>query len=130
MDPTPVIQRAAEFGVVAFLFVIVLIGGGVMLYRVANRLTDAATEYMRRIADAGEKTASAVERQGDLTAKLEQAAIESRLNIAGLSTKVGATTRAMRHITDALVELAPADAPPRVREYLNLARQALERAEA
>ncbi len=118
-------QKAAEFGVLAFVLIFILTGVGLAIWKLGSKLTDATSDSLRRQADAGEKTADAVIKIGDLTAAIQIQTEHTSLAMAELAGHVRNTAIAMRHIVSAVSELTP-EQQVRVREYLSKARQQLE----
>lgn len=128
----PVWQRAAEFGVTAFLLVVVLIGCGYGLWKVGNRLVDATSETLRRQAEAADKTANAVEKIGDLAAAIhvqnERAAEAFQRHdqaLHSVHSHVIRQHRVLSSVISAVHELTPEQAQ-RVKGYLDEARRALD----
>lgn len=128
----PIYQRAAEFGVTAFLLVVVLTGTGYALYKVGNKLVDVTAESFRRQADATEKTADAVTKIGDLVAAIhvqnEHAAAVMSAHAASLGQvhgHVSRHTKAIVRMLSVVCELAH-EQPERVRHSLEEARRLLD----
>lgn len=117
-------QTAAEFGVLAFLLVLVLMGVGFALWKLGTKLTEATADSLRRQADSGEQTADAVMKIGDLTAAIHIQNEQCALTLVELSGQIRTTARAMSHIVDAVHELTP-EQENRVKQYLLRARELL-----
>ena len=122
--PQSVWEKAAEFGVLAFLLVLVLVAVGYALWKLGTRLTEATADSLRRQAEAGERTADAVTKIGDLTAAIHIQNQQCSLALGELSGQIRTTARAMSHIVDAVHELTP-EQETRVKQYLLRARELL-----
>lgn len=98
--------KAAEFGVLAFLLVLVLTSVGFALWKLGSRLTEATADSLTRQAVSGEQTADAVTRIGELTAEIH---VQNRQNAELLSeirqyanitqTSVGSLEELVRELT-------------------------------
>ncbi len=117
-------QKAAEFGVLAFVLVFILTGVGITIWKLGLTLTEATADSLRRQADAGERTAEAVMKIGDLTAAIHIQNEQTAIALADMAGHIRNTARAMQHVVDAVDELTPKQ-QVRVRAYLEKARDQL-----
>lgn len=121
----PIWQRAAEFGLLAFLLVVVLLGVGFGAWKIGNRLADVLTTSLTRQADATDRTADAVEKISTMTAVIatQSEAWENRLT--EIHRQNVRLTKATRIMIDALREVVPVD-KSRAISLLEAARMQLE----
>jgi uncharacterized iron-regulated membrane protein len=126
MDPTvvaPIWQKSAEFGVLAFLLVLILLG----VAWVGYKLTTWAADSMVRQAEAGERTADGLQETNKEIAQIKSVLLSIQKHAATTSVRARSMQRAHRYSLDAITELAGEGAAPRLKESLRMARHALDR---
>lgn len=125
-------QKAAEFGLTSFLLVLTLVGGGLALWKVGNKLVEATSDSLKRQAEAADKTAMAVQKIGDLAASIHvhAEATEKQLSqacdsLCEVKDNVRQHSNVFKHLIHAATGLTP-EQNERVRNYLEDARRALD----
>ncbi|MCA9184659.1 MAG: hypothetical protein R3E01_11610 [Pirellulaceae bacterium] len=118
-------MKAAEFGLVGFLLVIVITGVGFALWKLGSRLVDATIQSMQRQNAAIERTSVAIEKISTMTAVIasQSEAVDGTLNKIASSTTRNA--RVMRIMLSALREITPQE-KTRLQELIDEARRELD----
>lgn len=128
----PVWQRAAEFGLLAFLLVLVMTGVGFAAWKIGNKVADATADSLKgqkeaamRVADATDRTADAVDKIA-MTTQVMAAKTEAwEAAMKSIQSQISRQSRATRHVIDAVRELVPPD-KANVNALLVQARMQLE----
>jgi hypothetical protein len=122
---TPIWQRAAEFGLLSFLLVLVLSWVGFVAWKIGNRAADVLATSLTRQADATDRTADAVDKIATMTAVIatQSEAWENRLT--EIHKQNVRLTKATRIMIDALREVVPVE-KTRAISLLEAARMQLE----
>jgi hypothetical protein len=128
----PVWQRAAEFGLLAFLLVLVMSGVGFAAWKIGNKVADATAESLKgqkeaamRVADATDRTADAVDKIAGTTQVMAAKTEAWERSMQSIQSQVARQNRATRYVIDAVRELVPPDRP-NVAAMLAQARSQLE----
>ena len=118
-------MKAAEFGLVGFLLVIVITDVGFALWKLGSRLVDATIQSMQRQNAAIERTSVAIEKISTMTAVIasQSEAVDGTLNKIASSTTRNA--RVMRIMLSALREITPQE-KTRLQELIDEARRELD----
>ncbi|MEZ6099360.1 MAG: hypothetical protein R3E01_36670 [Pirellulaceae bacterium] len=118
-------MKAAEFGLVGFLLVIVITGVGFALWKLGSRLVDATIQSMQRQNAAIERTSVAIEKISTMTAVIASQSEVVDANLKKIAAETHKATTAMRIMIEAMKEIAPLDRH-RIREYLENARREID----
>jgi methyl-accepting chemotaxis protein len=115
MDPS-ILKQAAEFGVIPFLFTLLLMGVGFGVWKLSNKMADSMAEIVKttnatslRNSEAIERIGDAVEKISSMTSVLAVQANEWKTKLENLEKVTHRHTRATRIMIDALREVVPAD---------------------
>lgn len=110
MEPiAPLWQRAAEFGLLAFLLVLVLTAVGFAAWKIGNRVADVLATTLTRQASAADRTADAVEKISTMTAVMASQAEAWDEKLAHLQRWSQRHTRVTKIMVDAMQEVVPID---------------------
>jgi regulatory protein YycI of two-component signal transduction system YycFG len=122
---TPIWQRAAEFGVLAFLLVLVLLATGFAAWKIGNRVADVLTDTLTRQAAATDRTADAVEKISTMTAVMATHAESWEEKLSAIHQQNHRQTKATKIMIEAMRDVIPVE-KSRVLALLESARAQLE----